>query len=113
MTGPPTPPPSSAIEIQDAQREVSVPPPATTTAPPADEVPVAETATPTQADEPIAIEETNEPEPPPPTPLNTYQLLFPTLADLASKGDYQELIEVAERGDLNVNPYTSVIGILC
>lgn len=110
MTGPPTPPPTSAIEIQDAQREVSVPP-AATTAPP--EVSTTENATTAPTDEPIAVEEPAQPEPTPTTPLNTYQLLFPTLADLASKGNFQELIEIAERGDLTVNQYPSAVEIIC
>ena len=61
MTGPPTPPPTSAIEIQDAQREASVPPVATTTAPP--EVPPAEGASEAQADEPIVVEQPSQPAP--------------------------------------------------
>ena len=107
MTGPPTPPPTSAIEIQDAQREASVPPVAATTAPP--EVPPAEGASEAQADEPIVVEQPSQPAPPPGPPLNTYQLLFPALAELASQGKFQELIERAERGDLSVNRYPSVI----
>lgn len=101
MTGPPTPPPSSALEIQDAQREASVPPPAaaqseTTAAEPADHA---------QNEEPIAVEPTVQPDSTPEVAtqsLNVYQLLFPTLADLASKGSYRELVDVAERADWNV-----------
>ncbi|CAL1705757.1 unnamed protein product [Somion occarium] len=100
MTGPPTPPPSSALEIQDAQREASVPPPAaaqseTTAAEPADHA---------QNEEPIAVEPTVQPDSTPEVAtqsLNVYQLLFPTLADLASKGSYRELVDVAERADWN------------
>jgi COP9 signalosome complex subunit 8 len=35
-------------------------------------------------------------------PQDTYQLLFPTLGNLAHQNDYIQIIDVAERGDLKV-----------
>ena len=99
MTGPPTPPPSSATEIEDAARS-SLPPPQ---APPSD--PVAEPqaaatppAEPTPQKEPsqIAVETVQPPQ------KTSYELLLPTIAELARTGSLQELVEVAERADINV-----------
>ena len=87
MTGPPTPPPTSAIEIQDAQREASVPPVAATTAPP--EVPPAEGASEAQADEPIVVEQPSQPAPPPgPPPAQDYGAAAPTSSYPSGPGGY-------------------------
>ncbi|THH30747.1 hypothetical protein EUX98_g3438 [Antrodiella citrinella] len=94
MSEPLTPPPTSAIEIQDAAR-ASVPPPDTEgadvgaepiiTDPPIQELPEAVPA-------PAAPQQ--------PQATTTYHFLFPSLAELAGKGDYKELVRLAERGDL-------------
>ncbi|TFK94754.1 hypothetical protein K466DRAFT_508776 [Polyporus arcularius HHB13444] len=90
MTGPPTPPPSSATEIEDAAR---------TTLPP----PQAAPATVEPAAAPVPAQPvTEQPQPPiasPATPKSSYELLFPSIADLARSGSIRDLIEVAERGD--------------
>lgn len=79
MTGPPTPPPTSEIEIKDAARN-SVPPQSVPSNPP----------------------QASSSQTTPPKNIGHYQLLFPTLADFASKKDYKSLTTIAERGDLNV-----------
>jgi len=94
MSEPLTPPPSSAIEIQDAAR-ASVPP--ETQSNDAEAEPIV-TDPPTQ--------ETADPSLAAPVPqqlhfTTNYHFLFPTLAELAEKGDYQELARLAERGDLS------------
>jgi COP9 signalosome complex subunit 8 len=33
---------------------------------------------------------------------DTYQILFPTLANLAYQNDYRQIIDIAERGDIKV-----------
>lgn len=91
MSGPLTPPPSSAVEIQDAARS-SVPPP--------------DTQESEAGAEPIVTDPpTQEPAATGSAPLQFtthYHILFPSLADVAGKGDYRELVRLAERGDLHV-----------
>ena len=103
MTGPPTPPPSSATEIEDAAR-TSLPPPQAPPDEPATEPQAAPEAPP--AAPPPAVEEAPQDPPPAPAvqqPIQTsYELLFPAIAALARSGSLTELVEVAERGDLNV-----------
>jgi len=77
MTGPPTPPPTTAAEIADEARTSA----------------------------PVVSESTAVPPPAPPVQpkqglQDTYQLLFPTLGNLAYQNDYRQIIEVAERGDI-------------
>jgi COP9 signalosome complex subunit 8 len=83
MTGPPTPPPTTAAEIADEARtsapivnepSAAVPPPAA----------------------PASVQPKQGPQ------QDTYQLLFPTLGNLAYQNDYRQIIDVAERGDLKV-----------
>jgi hypothetical protein len=57
---------------------------------------------------PIVAESTTA-VPPPAAPVqpkqvaqDTYQLLFPTLENLAYQNNYRQIIDVAERGDLKV-----------
>ncbi|RDB21421.1 COP9 signalosome complex subunit 8 [Hypsizygus marmoreus] len=75
MAGPPTPPPTTATELQDEARGNTsaepIPPP------------------------PAALPTT------PPTKEDAYQYIFPTIADLASQSDFHGLIQVAEHSDLN------------
>jgi COP9 signalosome complex subunit 8 len=88
MTGPPTPPPTSATEMADEARNLPPPPPpppAPVEASPAPAPPVA--ASPSQ---------------PKQAPQDSYQLLFPTLSNLAYQDDYKQIVAVAERGDLKV-----------
>ncbi|KAH9857210.1 hypothetical protein C2E23DRAFT_806960 [Lenzites betulinus] len=96
MTGPPTPPPSSAVEIEDAARTV-LPPPAQAAPTPAP-APATEPVTAPPAEAPV------EEAPPGPTIVpkqpTTYDLLFPSIKELAKNGSLRELIEVAESGDL-------------
>jgi COP9 signalosome complex subunit 8 len=71
--GPPTPPPTTEAEIQDEARQP------------------AESAVPA----------------PPPQPVPSrddayWQNILPTIADLASQSNFQEIIHVAENADLNV-----------
>src|ERR1700685_2748363 len=80
MTGPPTPPPTTAAEIADEAR----------------------TSAPVVSEPSAAI-------PPPAASVqpkqglqDTYQHLFPALGNLAYQNDYRQIIEVAERGDLKV-----------
>lgn len=98
MTGPPTPPPSSAVEIEDAARTV-LPPPAQAASTPA---PAPATEPPTAPPAEAPVEEAQ----PGPTAVSkqstTYELLFPSIKELARNGSLRELIEVAERGDLTV-----------
>jgi len=72
MTGPPTPPPTTAAELLDEEKDREP-----TTAP----VP---------------------PEDPPQPKQDSYQLVFPTIVDLVSKRDFRELINIAERTEINV-----------
>ena len=109
MTGPPTPPPSSATEIEDAAR-TSLPPPQ---APPAE--PATEPQAP-PAPSPPVVEEAPQDAPLPPVvkPTQTsYELLFPTIAGLARSGSLTELVEVAERADLSVRSVLASPNVLC
>jgi COP9 signalosome complex subunit 8 len=81
MTGPPTPPPTTAAEMADEAR-ISAP---VITEPSVAASPAAVTVQPKQG-----------------SSQDTYQLLFPTLGNLAYQGDYRQIIDVAERGDLKV-----------
>lgn len=93
MTGPPTPPLSSAFEIQDAARG-SVPPEATVPA----------IAAPEPQAQPLPV----APVPPHPTlpqQESRYGLVFPALSDLAANGRYEELVRTAEEIDLIVNVF--------
>jgi len=87
MTGPPTPPPSSALEIEDAVRS-SVPPQVQ---------PVGETSTSQASGSGVAVSATSRD-----LPMTSYQILFPKLAELAlsSQPKYRELAQTAEIGDL-------------
>lgn len=91
MTGPPTPPITSAIEIEDAAR----------TAQPSTETTVVTGGTaPAAPGEPVApqvaIAET------PQQVATPYRQAFATLAELAAAGKFKELVEVAETADLTV-----------
>ncbi|KAH9832934.1 uncharacterized protein C8Q71DRAFT_244875 [Rhodofomes roseus] len=94
MTGPPTPPLTTEAEILDAARS-SIPPqatpmatdtPDTTAEPPAEQPPLSQQ---TEA----ASEADVEPQ------GTSYELLFPTLAELAAQEQYRELAALAERGE--------------
>ncbi|KAI8989739.1 hypothetical protein BD414DRAFT_485075 [Trametes punicea] len=91
MTGPPTPPPSSAVEIEDAAR--SMLPPQAAPAPATE--PSMSTASQPLLDEtqPPIVSQTKQ--------STIYELLFPSISDLARSGSLRELTEVAERGDLS------------
>ncbi|KAJ8463676.1 hypothetical protein ONZ51_g10103 [Trametes cubensis] len=94
MTGPPTPPPSSAVEIEDAARTML--PPQAAAAAPATE--------PSESTSEAAQPATEEIQPPTAGQTQqstTYELLFPTISELARTGSLRELVEVAERGDLS------------
>lgn len=80
MTGPPTPPPTTATEMADEARTSApiVAEPSTAVPPP---------AAPVQPKQPAQ---------------DTYQLLFPTLENLAYQNNYRQIIDIAERGDLKV-----------
>ena len=95
MTGPLTPPPSSAQEIQDAAR-ASVPP--ETQAPPAVQEPVAAESA-IQAEPQPAIQPTSGAVLP---QLSVYATVYPALSQLASNGAYDEAIRLAETYDLLV-----------
>ena len=80
MAGPPTPPPTTAAEMADDAR---------TSAP--------------IVNDPIPVV------PPPAASVqakqgsqDSYQSLFPTLANLAFQNDYRQVVDIAERGDLKV-----------
>ncbi|KAJ6618863.1 COP9 signalosome, partial [Mycena sp. CBHHK59/15] len=75
--GPPTPPPSSATEIQDATRTLVPPAPAASTSAPA------ATAQPPQARQ------------------DSYTSIFPQIGSLASERKFTELIRIAEFTDMN------------
>ena len=88
MTGPPTPPPTTATELLDEEK---------------DRAPSAAPAPPVQP-----------PQEAPQPQQDPYQLVFPTIADLASKGDLHELIRVAEHTEIVVGvldaPFAIVMG---
>ncbi|KAJ7085677.1 COP9 signalosome [Mycena belliarum] len=75
--GPPTPPPISETEIQDATRTVVPPLPAASTS-----APVPEAA------------------PPPQARQDNFTQIFPQIASLASEKNFRELIQVAELNDV-------------
>ena len=79
MAGPPTPPPTTATELLDEEK---------------DRAPSVAPAPPVQS-----------PQEAPQPQQDPYQLVFPTIADLASKGDLHELIHVAEHTEI-------VVGVL-
>lgn len=87
MTGPPTPPLTTAAEMADANKTVTPIP--TETAPPVS-IPAPAASAPAPAPPPKQIVQ------------NSYQTLFPTLANLAHQGNYLQLISAAEFGDLKV-----------
>ncbi|KAI0647372.1 COP9 signalosome [Trametes meyenii] len=93
MTGPPTPPPSSAVEIEDAARTV-LPPQVAASTLGATEPPAAEPIEPAPDAAHASPAENSK-------QSTTYELLFPSISDLARSGSLRELIEVAERGDLS------------
>ncbi|KAI0707671.1 hypothetical protein C8Q76DRAFT_745855 [Earliella scabrosa] len=92
MTGPPTPPPSSATEIEDAAR---------TTLPPPQAAPATEPVAPAPA--PPPPEQTQPTIPNQTAPKTAYELLFPSITELARSGSVRDLIQVAERGDLSAD----------
>lgn len=101
MTGPPTPPPSSATEIQDAAR---------TSVPPQQGAQAAASATELAAP---AAQPAPEQVQPATDALNianqtSYELIFPSLVICARSGTTRELIQLAERGDLNVRFYPTI-----
>ncbi|KAI0811004.1 hypothetical protein BC629DRAFT_1589744 [Irpex lacteus] len=98
MSGPPTPPPSSALEIEDATRTTIAPEPApasTTTT----------TTTTTATDAPPTEQTIAHPPPVPTIPIaaaSPYREAFAVLADLVSHGKFEEVVQVAETADMNV-----------
>ncbi|KAF7986550.1 hypothetical protein HWV62_26280 [Athelia sp. TMB] len=89
MTGPPTPPLTTATEMADASR-TPVPAPVEPSAPIA--VPSPAASAPAELT-------------PPPKQIaqTSYELLFPTLSNLAHQGNYRQLISAAEFGDLKAD----------
>jgi hypothetical protein len=73
--GPPTPPPTSATEIQDQEK-----------------------------DKTLNSGPETSPDPPPQSQprQDPYELTFPTIAHLAAEGEFHELIRVAEQTEMNV-----------
>ena len=86
MTGPLTPPPSSALEIQDATRgpQAAVPPPAA----------AVNTAAPQQGSSTATSV--------PSSTISTYKDAFIALSELATSERYDQLIRFAEDRDLMV-----------
>ncbi|KIM86180.1 hypothetical protein PILCRDRAFT_816104 [Piloderma croceum F 1598] len=78
MTGPPTPPPTTATEMADEAR----------------------TSAPIVAESTTAVPPPTAPVQPKQPAQDTYQLLFPTLENLAYQNNYRQIVDVAERGDL-------------
>lgn len=103
MTGPPTPPITSAIEIEDAARAAN-----------AVETPEASgSATATAAAEvvgsvPVQAVSLGTPE----QAATPFRRVFATLAELAAQGKFGELVEEAEVADLSVRIPISHIWIL-
>lgn len=101
MSGPPTPPPSSALELEDAARIVQIPPeiaPEATTAvvpPPPVDQPIQ------PPEEPIAQPAVIQDEIPT-LETSPYKPIFDVLVDLAAHDKFEELTQIAEVGDLNV-----------
>lgn len=107
MTGPPTPPPSSAIEIEDATRSVE-PMEATPAEPPAivaEPQLAAEQPVEVEAQPVPVVEEAPEPAPPAPT---SFRVAFDTLTKLAVDGRFKELVDAAEVADLVVRTSITV-----
>ena len=100
MSEPLTPPPTSAIEIQDAARS-SLPPAETDGAEPIVTDPPTQDATSVAAAPAQAQFST------------PYHFLFPSLTEYAGNSNYKELVRQAERGDLNVCPVHSSIKVVC
>lgn len=100
MSEPLTPPPTSAIEIQDAARS---------------SLPLVETdgAEPIVTDPPTQDATAVAAVPPQAQFSTPYHFLFPSLAEYAGNSDYKELVRQAERGDLNVCPIYSSLKIAC
>ena len=100
MSGPPTPPPTSAIELEDAAR-TSVPShaPQTTVSEPA--VAAQRPPGPPAAQQPSVASQATT------FMSNSYRQLFPAIRDLASNERFEELAEAAELGDLTVRPLAS------
>ncbi|EMD38211.1 hypothetical protein CERSUDRAFT_113361 [Gelatoporia subvermispora B] len=86
MTGPPTPPPTTQVEIEDATRDVMI---AEATPDQAGTQPVVGSAPFTIVDRPSVAT----------GPGAAYQRFIPLLNDAARKRDFEALIQVAERGD--------------
>lgn len=78
VNGPPTPPPTSAIELSDAAKLAGPSEP--------------EAAAPNANPAPDA----------PPSHPDCYQSTLPTITDLVAQGDYISAIQTCERCDLNV-----------
>jgi COP9 signalosome complex subunit 8 len=83
VNGPPTPPPTSATELQDEARTRA---PVASPAAPAAPVASATTTTTTQ----------------PRQPTDAYQYILPKLVNLAAQNDFGALVRLAEQTDLNV-----------
>lgn len=92
MTGPPTPPLTTPAEIEDAARN-SVPPQVAPIPSGSNTTVVASQAEPPQRESPPISAEQQD----------TYESLFPLLIDLAAKGEFKELVRVAEHGDMSVS----------
>ena len=82
VNGPPTPPPTSATELQDEART---------------RAPVASPAAPAA---PVASATTTTTQPRQPT--DAYQYILPKLVNLAAQNDFGALVRLAEQTDLNV-----------
>jgi COP9 signalosome complex subunit 8 len=82
VNGPPTPPPTSATELQDEAR---------TRAP---------VASPAASAAPVASATTTTTQPRQPT--DAYQYILPKLVNLAAQNDFGALVRLAEQTDLNV-----------
>ncbi|KAK0229042.1 hypothetical protein IW262DRAFT_1429822 [Armillaria fumosa] len=87
--GPPTPPPTTDIEIQDAAREE-----ASANA----NANAQTTSSSTETDPEPAPQQQSVPRPPP--PQDVFQQAFQKIASLASEKQWQELISVAENADV-------------
>ncbi|KAI0722405.1 hypothetical protein C8Q72DRAFT_57906 [Fomitopsis betulina] len=91
MTGPPTPPPTTEAEIQDAAR-TSIPPQVTPMA--------TDPEPPITVDQPSDVQQTASTSAAPTELQGTpFEILLSTLADLADVGQYRELVLAAEQGD--------------
>lgn len=108
MTGPPTPPPTSQTEIEDAAR-ISAPAQPIPEIPAAAEPPTAapqpqQLEQPEQPAQQAAVSEPSEPIVVPPTqPVAPYQTAFASIQQSSANGNYAELIRIAEEEDMLVN----------